>query len=548
MLPSYRLTGGIKQPAMRRIVQRAVEQHVSSLEDVLPDDFRAAHNLLPIAIALRQLHHPVQQSDLDAARRRLIYQELFVLQLALAMSRQRLTVERAAPELPMNPKIRARILRLFSFELTGAQLQAIDEIAADMARPHPMNRLLQGDVGSGKTVVAIFAMLLAVAHGRQAALMAPTEVLARQHARHLERSLSHSQLRIALLSGSLSRSERQRTLDDIADGNVDLVIGTHAIAHAVEREGVRFARLGLVVIDEQHKFGVRQRAQLKQAGLDPHYLVMTATPIPRTIGMTLFGDLDVSSLREAPPGRQVVHTYLGDPAQRDKWWDFFRRKLHEGRQGYVVLPLVDDHSRDDAAGAEKAFEALASDHLEEFRVNLLHGRMESQQKDDAMERFAGGETQVLVATSVVEVGIDVPNATVMTIEGGERFGLAQLHQLRGRISRGQFPGYLCVFAQPQTQEARERLEAFQNCNDGFELAEIDFRSRGPGDLFGVKQHGLPPLWIADLQRDIALLEEARGDAQQLIAVDPSLTAPQFAALRRMVMRRYGEALELGDVG
>jgi ATP-dependent DNA helicase RecG len=473
-----------------------------------------------------------------------VYQELLVLQLALALRKRMLTIDARAPELPTSAKIDARIVRLFPFELTAGQRQAIDEIAADMARPHPMNRLLQGEVGSGKTVVAVYAMLLAVAHGHQAALMAPTEVLARQHFRTLSVSLAESKVRMALLVGSLTAAERRQTLEQIAAGEVDLVVGTQAII----QEGVKFARLGLVVIDEQHKFGVKQRATLKQAGLDPHYLVMTATPIPRTVSMTLFGDLDVSTLREPPPGRQPVHTYLGDDDRREKWWDFFRKKLREGRQGFVITPLVDESDALEVANVEAAFEHLANGELADFRLGLVHGRLDAAAKDAAMQAFDAGQTQVLVATSVVEVGVDVPNATVMTIESGQRFGLAQLHQLRGRVSRGKHPGYVCVFSEAATEEGRQRLDALAATTDGFELAEVDFRLRGPGDLLGTRQHGLPPLRIADLQRDSELLDSARRDAQQLVAAGAFLHDAAFARLRKMVLARYGKALDLGDVG
>ena len=320
------------------------------------------------------------------------------------------------------------------------------------------------------------------------------------------------------------------------------------MTHAVSQSGVEFKRLGLVVIDEQHKFGVRQRAALKKAGLDPHYLVMSATPIPRTVGMTLFGDLDVSTLREAPPGRQAVHTYLAGDEQRMRWWHFLRTKLDEGRQGYVITPLVEESEAIEAANVQETFDVLGRGELANYRIGLVHGRMTPAEKEGAMQAFRSGRTQALVATSVVEVGVDVPNATLMTIEGGERFGLAQLHQLRGRISRGAHPGYLCVFATGASDEAQSRLDAFTKTNDGFELAEIDFQLRGPGDLFGTKQHGLAPLRIADLRRDAAIVEEARRAAQRLIETDPDLQNPAFARLRRMVVHRYGEALELGDVG
>ncbi len=548
ILPVYSLTEGLNQTQMRRIVSGIVESHAELVEDVFPEDFLAAHNLWPIRTALPQIHEPADEPSKRQAQRRFIYQELLVLQLALAIRKWRLANKRQAPALPTSSKIDARITRLFPFALTAGQRQAIDEIAADMGRSFPMNRLLQGDVGSGKTVVAMYAMLLAVAHGYQAALMAPTEILARQHLETLGKALAASKVRLTLLTGALSAAERREVLEKIAAGEVDVVIGTHAVTHAVAKSGVEFKKLGLVVIDEQHKFGVRQRAALKKAGVDPHYLVMTATPIPRTVGMTLFGDLDVSTLSEPPPGRQAVHSYLAAPDQRSRWWHFFRTKLGEGRQGFVIAPLVEGSEAVEAANVQATFESLSRGELANFRLGLLHGRMTPADKDSVMQAFRAGRTQVLVATSVVEVGVDVPNATLMTIEGGERFGLAQLHQLRGRISRGAHPGYLCVFATPANDETQERLEAFTKTSDGFALAELDFKLRGPGDLFGTKQHGLPPLRIADLARDVPVVEEARRDAQQLISSDPELAAPALARLRRMVFHRYGEALDLGDVG
>jgi len=543
ILPVYALTDGISQSLMRRIVRGVVESWSARVEEVFPESFLARHNLWPIHAALPQIHGPADRDSLRAAQRRFVYQELLVMQLALALRRSRLLRQRPAPPLRVDAKIDSRIRRLFPFELTEDQQQAISEIAQDMAREHPMNRLLQGDVGSGKTVVAEYAMLLAVAQGHQAVLMAPTEVLARQHVRTLSRDLHESRVRIGLLTGSLPNSLRRATLDAIAAGEFDLVVGTHAVLH----EEVEFARLGLVVIDEQHKFGVRQRATLR-GGLDPHYLVMTATPIPRTVSMSLFGDLDVSTLRQAPPGRQRVYTYLGDQNRRERWWEFFAKKLREGRQGFVITPLVEESALLPLASVEQAFEDLTNGVLDAFRLDLVHGQLTAEEKDAAMQDFRSGATQVLVATSVVEVGVDVPNATLMTIEGGERFGLAQLHQLRGRISRGSYPGYLCVFARVGTEEAQQRLDAFAKTTDGFELAELDFQLRGPGDLFGARQHGMPPLRVADLQRDTEWLQEARTDAQALVAHDPDLADPQFARLRRMVLARYSKALDLGDVG
>jgi len=544
ILPVYPLTEGINQGQMRRIVQGVVERYAAALAEVFPDDFLDAHNLWPIHAALPQVHTPTDEESLQQARHRFIYQELLVLQLALALRRHQLTTHCRATALPATAKIDARIRRLFPFELTAGQERAIAEVSADMAREISMNRLLQGDVGSGKTVVAVYAMLLAVAHGHQAAIMAPTEVLARQHAHTFQQILAHADVKIGLLIGSLKSARRRQILAEVESGEVNVVIGTHAI---IQSE-VKFARLGLAVVDEQHRFGVQQRAMLRQAGLDPHYLVMTATPIPRTVSMTLFGDLDVSTLKDSPPGRQPVHTYLADETQRARWWEFFRKKLLEGRQGFVITPLVDESEQWEAASVQQAFEELANGELEAFRLDLVHGRLSGEEKGAAMDAFRRGDTQVLVATSVVEVGIDVPNATIMTIEGAERFGLAQLHQLRGRISRGSHPGYLCAFADPQTDESKHRLEAFEQTTDGFRLAEVDFELRGPGDLLGTRQHGLPPLRIADLLRDADVLEQARADARQLIAADPELANPDHARLKRMVLVRYGQALELGDVG
>lgn len=545
LLPLYPLTEGLSQYQVRNMVASAVEQFGHVLEEVFSSELLARYNLMPLAEAIPAIHSPQDAEQLERARRRFVFQELFVLQLAVVARRWQQQIGFRAPPLEATADIHARIQRLFPFEWTAGQRAAIAEVAADLASDAPMNRLLQGDVGSGKTVVAVYAMLACVARGYQAALMAPTEILARQHAATLASLLRASRVRYLLLVGGLTAKERTAALQQIAAGEIDLVIGTHAIV----QEDVQFAKLGLVVIDEQHKFGVRQRAALRQGDQSPHYLVMTATPIPRTISMTLFGDLDVTTLREMPPGRQEVRTYVVGPAEHARWWQFVRGKLQAGRQAYVVAPLVDESESIAAASVAALFERLTNGELAAFRVGIIHGRMTADEKEEAMAAFRAGRTQVLVSTSVIEVGVDVPNACIMVIDSPERFGLAQLHQLRGRVGRGKLAGFCGVLVGDELSEpARARLDAFAATSDGFQLAEMDFALRGPGDLFGTQQHGLPPLRIADLRRDQTILEEARRDAQQLFAANPGLKKPELARLRRQMLVRYGNALELSDVG
>ena len=542
--PIYRLTEGISQRQMRRIVESVVEQQANLVAEAIPEELQQQNQLCTIDEAIRQIHAPRNQTELESARRRLVFQELLILQLALSMRRHNIRIRAVAPELEMTPKIRARMLGRLPFELRPSQLTVFDQIADDMGKAYPMNRLLHGEVGSGKTVVAACAMMLAVANSHQAALMAPTEILANQHFQTLSRLLAGSRVRIELVTGSMTAKRRKEVSESIAAGEVDLVIGTTAVIGA--KTG--FAKLGLVVIDEQHKFGVRQRALLKQAGFDPHYLVMTATPIPRTITMTLFGDLDVSILESGNEPGANKKTYLGSEDNREKWWQFFRKKLSEGRQGYVVAPFVDNKNDSAIQSAEDMFEGLTNGPLEAFRLGLLHGRQSAEEKLATMQEFANGDIQVLVATGVVEVGIDVPNATVMTIESAERFGLSQLHQLRGRVGRGQHPGYVCAFPTAGQGSEQERLQAFADVQNGFELAQIDLKLRGPGNLLSTKQTGFPPLRIANLIEDEAILVEAQSVARKVIEQDPNLAQPQHARLRQLVTARYSKVLDLSDVG
>ncbi len=544
--PVYGLTEGLNQREMRKIATNVVRRFADLLEEALTPDLIERHGLCGITQAVRGIHCPQQASDVTVAQARLVYQELFALQLGLAMRRYRMTAQAQAPVLIDSEKIRGRILRLFPFELTMDQLQAIDQVALDMGRNVPMNRMLQGDVGSGKTVVAVYSMLLCVAHGYQAALMAPTEILARQHFQTLRRQLKSSRVRMALLTGSTPAAERLKIEQDLASGNLDIVIGTQTLV----RGQIPWQKLGLVIIDEGHKFGVKQRAQLKQGGCDPHYLVMTATPIPRSAAMTLFGDLDLSVIRQTPPGRQPVKSYLVEVEKRDSWWQFLRQQAASGRQAFIVVPRIEAQSDDEqTATATGVFAELTAGVLQGLRVELLHGQMSSADKQRIMTSFQRGLTQVLISTTVIEVGIDVPNANCLAICSPQRLGLSQLHQLRGRVGRGQHAGYVgLVLDEDCPQETRQRLQRFCQTTDGFELAELDLQLRGPGDLFGTRQHGLPPLLIADLTRDYDWLIKARSDAQSLVQIDPELADPQRKRLRQLVLAKYGRMLELGDVG
>jgi len=564
-LSIYPLTEGLQQRHIASAVAAVLEHLTDSIDEALPESIRLSANqpvesagnptvggpekgkapLLGIAQALRAIHQPNTIEEAKEARHRFIFQELFVYQLALAMRRHRLQHDKPASKIVATPMIHARILKRFGFELTRDQLRAIEDVRNDMAQDVPMNRLIQGDVGSGKTVIAQYAMLNAVASKQQAALMAPTELLARQHFTRLRKQLDGSQVMIELLVGSITQRDRTELLQRIAIGTVDLVVGTQALLS----EQVQFETLGLVVIDEQHKFGVQQRANLRESRVVPHYLVLSATPIPRTIAMTIFGDLDVSVLRDKPPGRATVHTYLGSTAQQEKWWEFVVKQIHSGRQAYVVTPRVESDPEAEVVGAEQVYRQLQAGPFAGLRIELLHGRMDGNEKQAKLDAFTAGQTQVLVATTVVEVGIDVPNATVMTILDADRMGLAQLHQLRGRISRGSFPGYVCVFAKPGVApEENARLSVLASTDDGFRLAEQDLQMRGPGDLLGTKQIGLPPLRIADLVRDAEVLVQARGIAQKIVEQDPNLDLPEHSILKRQVTQRHGAVVTLGDVG
>jgi ATP-dependent DNA helicase RecG len=544
VVPVYPLTEDLRPGQLRPLIGRALERYAGCLAEVLPEELRARHGWPAAPQALRAVHFPPDLESAQRARRRFVYEEFFLLQLALALRRREVRDSGRAPLLPATPQIDTRIRRLFPFDLTGDQDQAVADICRDLNSERPMQRLVQADVGAGKTAVAVYALLVAVANKHQAALMAPTEVLARQHARTLDRYLAHSRVRRLLLTGALSPRERRAALEALRAGEVDLVVGTQALV----QEGVEFARLGLVVIDEQHKFGVHQRARVRRLGAEPHYLVMTATPIPRTVALTVFGDLDVSLIRELPPGRQPVRTRWVPESQRGRVHEALRAGLAAGRQGYVVCPLVEESEALGIASATRTYEELRAGPFKDYRLGLLHGRQDEEAKAEVMEQFRTHQLDLLVCTSVLEVGVDVANATLLVIEHAERFGLSQLHQLRGRVSRGRTPGECYLFAEPAGDEGKARLRALLRTTDGFALAEEDARLRGVGELFGTRQHGLGELRLADLSADGDLLRLARRDAFALVAEDADLGKTEHAALRAAVLGRYGRTLDLAAVG
>ena len=566
-LADYPLADGVHQSHVRMAVQAAINHAADLPVEAFPEETLREKSLLPIGRAIREIHRPSSREMIAAATRRFVYQELFMLQLALRMHRSLQQRHGNAPPLVVDARLDGRIRARFPYEFTAAQRRVCDEIAADLARPRPMNRLLQGDVGSGKTAIAIYAMLAAVgnrvaataaaggepggppaedAAGKperyQAAVMAPTELLARQHVATLERLLAGSGVSVELLVGGQPARQRERILGRIAAGEADIVVGTQALVCGA----ATFRHLALVVIDEQHRFGVIQRAQLQQGRSDPHTLVMTATPIPRTIAHAVYGDLDESVLDEQPPGRQPVATYRVGPAELDRWWQFFRKKLGDGRRGYVVVPSVEESKRG-LASIASAFEELANGELEAFRLGLVHGRMKSKEKAAVMEDFRTGRLDVLVATSVIEVGIDVPEATIMTILDAESFGLAQLHQLRGRVARGAMQG-ICGAVVGSQDAAHPRVDAFVSTTDGFALAQQDLLLRGPGDLVGTRQSGAPPLHVADLVEHAAVVAEARRDALALFERDQYLADPALGRLKELILMRWGDTLGLGRIG
>ena len=534
VLPVYALTHGISNNLLAGLARRCVDECAGQLEEVLPGPLRREHALAAAEFACRNIHFPRDEEALELARRRLIFEELFYLTCGMALLRTRRD-EAAGVPFAIPPV--EEFLALLPFPLTGAQRRVMDEIAADVSAGPPMNRLVQGDVGSGKTMVAAYGAWLAAKNGRQCALMAPTELLAEQHFRSLAPLLEQASLRVGLLTGAVKGRARKELLAALAAGELDLLIGTHALLS----EGVDYADLGLVITDEQHRFGVAQRAALSaKARRPPHVLVLSATPIPRTLSLVIYGDLDVSVIDELPPGRTPVQTFVVGEDKRQRMYGFVRKLVGEGRQAYIVCPAVEE-GEDEGAGLKAAASyarSLQTEVFPDLRVGLVHGKMKPREKDAVMTAFAGGELDVLVSTTVIEVGVDVPNAALMVVENADRFGLSQLHQLRGRVGRGKHQSYCVLVTSTRNPDSRARLKVLTKTTDGFQIAEEDLKLRGPGDFFGQRQHGLPQLRIADLAGDMRVLKEAQLAAQDLLERDPGLKRPEHAPLLKQVHRLF----------
>jgi len=534
IVPVYERAGSVTPKIQRKLVHDVLQQLPADVPDALPEMLRARLGVPTKAAALRATHFPPSDAPLDAlnrfatpAQQRLIFEEAFVFEMGVLLRRRSAAQERKSVEIRVDDRIRDSARKVLPFRLTAGQKQALKEIVDDLQRPRPMNRLLQGDVGAGKTIVALLAAIVAMENGVQVAFMAPTEILAEQHYANISRLLQASRFRLALLIGATTAAARRRQRAEIESGAVHLVVGTHALV----QEDVRFKQLGLVVIDEQHRFGVLQRATLRAKGWQPDVLVMTATPIPRTLALTLYGDLDISVIRDLPPGRLPIKTIARPESRREQVHAFLRQQLQAGRQAYVVYPLVEESDKIDLKAATEMADSLQHEVFPEYSVGLLHGRMKPEAKERVMQAFVAGRLHILVSTTVIEVGVDVPNASVMLVEHAERFGLSQLHQLRGRVGRDLHQSYCCLIYQaPLSADARERLKAMTDTTDGFEIAERDLRLRGPGDFFGTRQAGVPTFRMIDLVRDHEVLERAQREADEWLKAE----VPTPAAMASLV--------------
>jgi len=510
IVPVYPLTKGITQNILRKILRNALDAASDKIVDILPTGFRHKYRLAEAVFSYEQIHFPTSMENMEMARRRLVFEELLLLQLGLSSIKG---TNSGQSGIRFSPVDISPLLNALPFKLTPAQERVFEEIRADMESERRMNRLIQGDVGSGKTILAVLAMYIAASSGYQSAFMVPTEILAEQHYRTIAPLFEKFDIKVGLLTGGLKKKEKEAIKKEAEEERLDIIIGTHAVLE----DSTMFGNLGLVITDEQHRFGVRQRARLSQKGENPDLLVMTATPIPRTLALVLYGDLDVSIVDSLPPGRKPIKTYVVDESMRDRIYQFIRKNIAEGRQAYIVCPLVEESDELEVESATGLVEKIRDDALKGLRVGLIHGRMKSAEKDDIMRRFSRGELDVLVSTTVIEVGVNVPNANIMVIENAERFGLAQLHQLRGRVGRGSHQSYCILFNQGKSEISRQRMEIMAKSNDGFVIAEKDLELRGPGDVFGIRQHGLPEFRIANLYRDMDVLKDVQKAAREIVS-------------------------------
>ncbi|MEA5114847.1 MAG: ATP-dependent DNA helicase RecG [Geobacteraceae bacterium] len=546
-IPVYPLTEGLRQKPLRKVQKEIVDVFSESVETAIPGEILERRSLMPLAAALREVHFPGNDTAIDVLERRatrahrtLAFDEFFFLQLGLALKKRGVSIEQGIP-FQVTHKYTRQMVKSLPFALTAAQKRVLADIKGDLAAPYPMHRLVQGDVGSGKTVVAILTALLAVENDCQVVIMAPTEILAEQHFLAMRRYCEQLGIATCLLTSRVKGKERTRLLEDVACGNVSVIIGTHSVI----QEKVEFKRLGLGIIDEQHRFGVLQRGILRKKGQNPHIMVMTATPIPRTLAMTVFGDLSLSVIDELPPGRSPVATRICPESQRQRVYQLIRDEVRAGRQAYVIYPLVEESEKSDLKAATLMAEHLAGDVFPELRIGLLHGKMKPEEKETVMGSFKCQQIDILVATTIIEVGIDVPNATVMVIEHAERFGLSQLHQLRGRVGRGTVRSHCVLLCGDDISgDAARRLKVLEQTTDGFRIAEADLELRGPGDFLGTRQAGLPEFRVADILRDGLIMEEARQEAFALVERDPLLSLPENGRLRGELVRRWGGRLEL----
>jgi ATP-dependent DNA helicase RecG len=548
IVPIYSLPEGITQRNFRKLVKSVLDEHTAEINEFLPFDVRSRNNLFNLALSLLNIHFPQNLDMQKQAYERLAFEEFFLFQLPLVLRKLKKSQRQGISHQVEGELVNNFILSL-PFQLTPSQQKVIAEIKADMAKPKAMQRLLQGDVGSGKTVVAFIASLSAIQGRYQVAFMVPTEILAKQHYEKIKGQVARvkwqgKEIKIALLTSSIDKKEKGKIYQDIKEGKIDLVIGTHALLE----ESLEFKKLGLVVIDEQHKFGVGQRALLPKKGFNPDVLIMTATPIPRTLAITLYGDLDISVIRELPPGRLPVKTLHFRQEEKSKAYAMVKQELIEGRQGYIIYPVIEESYALDIAGAKKMYAELKSGEFKKFNLGLIHGRLKEEEQDKIMLKFKNRELDILVATTVLEVGIDIPNATCMLIEHAERFGLSQLHQLRGRIRRGKEESFCLLISDAQTQEAGARLKALVEYNDGFRIAEEDLKIRGPGEFFGARQHGLTELKIGNPLTQMQLLKRAREEVIRLINIDPRLELRQNIGLKQRLLQRFPEYEKLILVG